>query len=192
MSLGLATVDENARSALDCGRAATAFLPCPFAHQPKSKGGSCATAVQGLRHIRFHRRGHREQTEKTTRGHRRGGPRGRPRTTTRVAPYGVTAELDFFTPSLAWAGLNRTFGAQKSRNRRQKCRNSRGDGLPRPWFRIHHAEVRVSPSPTSPGGIHPRARYLSATRYPLRAQIMLFREHPDTVCRDKPVPSASG
>ena len=40
MSLRLAPVNENARSALDCGRAATAFLSFPFALEPKSEGGS--------------------------------------------------------------------------------------------------------------------------------------------------------
>ena len=34
----LATVNENARSALDCGRGGSTFL-CPLAHEPKSEGG---------------------------------------------------------------------------------------------------------------------------------------------------------
>jgi hypothetical protein len=36
MSLRLATVNENARSALDCGREAAAFRSFPSAHAPKT------------------------------------------------------------------------------------------------------------------------------------------------------------
>src|SRR5271157_1254600 len=49
MSLRLATVNENARSALDCGREAAAFSLFPSAHAPKTsktKAVAAATAVQ--------------------------------------------------------------------------------------------------------------------------------------------------
>jgi 3-methyladenine DNA glycosylase Tag len=49
MSLRLATVNENARSALDCGREAAAFSSFPSAHAPKTsetKAVAAATAVQ--------------------------------------------------------------------------------------------------------------------------------------------------
>jgi len=49
MSLRLATVHENARSALDCGREAAAFGSFPSAHTPKmceTKAVAAATAVQ--------------------------------------------------------------------------------------------------------------------------------------------------
>jgi hypothetical protein len=48
MSLRLATVDENARSALDCGREAAAFSSFPSAHAPKTsdtKAVAAATVV---------------------------------------------------------------------------------------------------------------------------------------------------
>jgi hypothetical protein len=49
MSLRLATVNENARSALECGREAAAFGSFPSAHAPKTgetKAVAAATAVQ--------------------------------------------------------------------------------------------------------------------------------------------------
>ena len=49
MSLRLATVNEDARSALDCGREAAAFGSFPSAHASKTcetKAVAAATAVQ--------------------------------------------------------------------------------------------------------------------------------------------------
>jgi hypothetical protein len=49
MSLRLVTANENARSALDCGREAAAFGSFPSAHAPKTgetKAVAAATAVQ--------------------------------------------------------------------------------------------------------------------------------------------------
>jgi hypothetical protein len=68
MSLRLATMNENARSALECGREAAAFGSFPSAHAPTAcmtKAVAAATAVhQRLRHSHFHSRAQRDTQKK--------------------------------------------------------------------------------------------------------------------------------
>ncbi len=61
MNLPLATMDENAGRAFECGGSSSRLSPPPLAHmpyEPKADSGSCCHRTQTcLRHSYFHSRG---------------------------------------------------------------------------------------------------------------------------------------